>query len=557
MHEENTTTLTGSKARKRILRGINEVYDAVKITLGPKGRNALLPRTMNRGPRNTNDGVTISENVRPKEAHARQAASFFKEAAKKTNEVVGDGTTTTTVIAGHLTNKIFKDLPNDNVPAAGTSTTQDVMELRKLMKEAKQAVLEAITASAQPIKSLSDLQKIAEVSIEDPALASPVAQMVYELGIDNHIEVVEGYKNKLETEIIKGMRFPAKVAARAFLNKLERFEMVAEDTAVLITNHKLDNPYDLITMINNTKVSKLAIIAPNFSQPVLQSLVQTIKNGIYIYPVYSPALRTEQMEDIAIYTDGIVVDKDKSMKLSGVTTNHLGFAEKIVVKDTEVREDAALMGGRGEKIKRSQGTVITEYINTLKAQVKESQNPMTKASLEKRIASLHSAIGVIRVGATTEAESLYQKLKIEDGVYACKAALEGGYVKGGGLALKEIADTLPGSILTDTLREPYAQIQANAGSLIKIGKDIIDPAKVVALSVEHGVSIAQQLITTDISIAIDREETPADGYKNIALAINSYAYFYAKQQGMLNESEMEQEKDMKQLFDESMFRDQD
>lgn len=553
-----TDTLTGAKARKKILEGVNLIYDTVKITLGPEGRNAILPRTFNRGPRHTNDGVTIALNIQPKDEHVRLAADAFKEGASKTNELAGDGTTTTTIIGGHLINKIFRQLLDQDTPSArlqGTSAPKHrgVRAIRRDMKDAKDLVIAEINKLAKPIKTLIDLEKIATISIgrEDIETAKTVAKIVWEVGrdasgsfIDNHIDVTEGYKGEIETEVIKGMTYPAKVAHRAFVNKPERYEMVAEDVAVFITNYKLDNQFEIVDIIGRIQAPKLAIFAPEFSAGVIKSLIETTKNGLFCYPVKCPALRTAQLEDLAVYTGAKVLDKDSGRKLMNVTAEDLGFAEKIIVKDVENREDAVLIGGKGEKIKRGEGTLIQERTDILKKQLKEARNEIDKKQLNKRIANLSSAVGIIRVGASTSAEGLFLKLKIEDGVYACKAALQEGYVKGGGLCLKEIAEKLPENILTDTLKEPYNQIQKNAGGDLEIGKDVIDPAKVVRLEVEHGVSIAATMITTDISIPDIREQSPAEGYNEIATAIRYFASWYAKQHGMLKDSEDSAEEDL-------------
>jgi len=558
MPNKSTKTLLGFEARKKILKGVNKVYNAVRLTLGPAGKNALLPRTFNRGPRSTNDGVNISENILLRDPHERIAADFFKEGSKKTNELVGDGTTGTAVIGGHLVNKIFNKLPNENIPAFsldGKSST-DVMVMRQEMKEAKEKVIEEIKKVAKPIKTLEELKKIALISIEDKKSADIVAEMVWELGVDNYVDTVEGYKGEIETETIKGMRFPAKVAARAFVNKPERYEMIAEDVPVLVTNYKLDNPFEVVRVLESVKVPKIAIVAPEFSQNVLQSIIATIKNGIFIYPVAVPSLRTAQLEDLAIYTKATLIDKDAGKKLDSVIKEDLGFAERIVVKDTDNKEDAVLIGGRGTKIKRGQGTLVTERCDMLKEQMKETKNNVAKEQLKRRIANMSSAVGVIRVGASTDAESLYLKLKIEDGVYSCKAALEEGYVKGGGLCLKEIAETMEENILTDSLKAPYDQIQKNGGK-VKIGKDVIDAAKVVRLEIEHGVSIASQLITTDILVADEEEITTGEANRAIAKAINNGVYFKAKHEGMLKESEMEAEKDRMEIFNQALFNDLD
>jgi len=556
--DKRTKTLMGAEARQTILTAVNKVYHPVAITLGPKGKNALLPRTMNRGPRNTNDGLSISENILLKNNHEKLVADFFKEGAMKNKQTVGDGTTTTTVIAGHLVNTILKKLPESNLPQIGKSKLNtDVMGIRRELKEAKNKVIAEIEKRKKEIKTLTELQEIAFISVEDRELAKIVAEMVWKLGVDNYIDVVEGFKGEIETETTQGMRFPARVGAKAFINKPDIYSMVAEEAPVFLTNYKLDNPQTVAIMINNNLQikSKIVVIAPDFSTNVLIMFHQAIKNGLFVFPVKTPALKTEQYEDLAIYTGARLIDKNTGGKLENVTTLDLGFADKIIVKDTDNRDDAVLIGGKGEKLRRGTGNIITERCKMLKKQMVEAKNNITKEMLKRRIANMASAVGVIRVGASTDAEILYLKLKMENGVNSCKASLKGGYVKGGGLCLKEIAEELPQNILTETLKEPYNQIQKNAGENLKIGKDVIDPAEVVKQTVEHGVSIARQLITTDIIIADEKEMTDAEGNMNIAKALGQLTYFWAKERGMMKESEKEMEKDMAQAFAESMFND--
>lgn len=560
--------ISGIQARKKILSGVNKVFDIVKLTLGPEGRNAILTRTFNRGPRFTNDGVTISENVRLKDEYEALAADAFKEGSKRTNELVGDGTTTTAVIAGNLINQLFNEISSSDIPSAQLtgvkSQRKGVRALRQEIKDVKDLVIKEIKERAKPIKTLADLEKISVISIgkEDENVAKTVAKLVWEIGrdatgnfINNHVDVTEGYKQEIETEVIKGMRFPSKVAHRAFVNKLERFEMVAEDVAVFITNYKLDNPYEIVEILNKVKVPKIALFSPDFSPNVIKSLIETTKNGLFCYPIKCPALRTEQLEDLATYTGATIIDKDLGRKLTSVTSEDLGFAGRIIVKDTENREDAVLIGGKGEKIKIGSGNRISERCEKLKGQIKEARNDLTRMSLEKRIANLSSAIGVIRVGATSSAEGLYLKLKIEDGVFACKAALEEGYVDGGGLCLKKIAEKLDKNILTEVLKSPYEQIQKNAGGSLEINKDVIDPAKVVRLEVEHGVSIASMFITADIIIPEMREKGPGEGYETIAKAISQYAFYWAKEKGLIKANEDEAEDDRNKEFERVMAGD--
>lgn len=567
--DKNTETLIGLEARKKILKGVNKVNDAVKLTLGPEGRNAILPRTYNRGPRITNDGITVAELAKQlSDPHERLVAEAFVEGSKRTNEIAGDGTTSTSVIGASLINQILNEISSQDIPTAQLhgvkSSRKGVRAIRQDMINAKDIVIKEIKERAKPIKTLADLEKIAVVSIgkEDEETAKIVAKMVWETArdstgsfVNNHIDVTEGYKQEIETETIRGMRFPSKVAHRSFVNKIERFEMVAEDVPVFVTNFKLDNPFEVVDLLNRLKTPKIAIFAPDFSPMVLRSLIETTKNGLFCFPVKCPSLRTEQLEDLAIYTGATVLDKDTGAKLSNATEKDLGFASRIIVKDTEVREDAILLGGKGEKVKRADGNSITDRCEKLKGQIKEARNDLTRMQLEKRIANLSSAVGVIRVGATSSAEGLFLKLKIEDGVFACKAALEEGYVEGGGLCLKKIADKLDKNILTDALKAPYEQIQKNASGMLEVGKDIIDPAKVVRLEIEHGVSVASMIITTDILIPESREKSPAEGYESIARAIAKWAYYDAKHKGLLKESADEANADMEKGFEEAMLND--
>lgn len=562
MNGDITDVLTGAEARQKVRRGVNAVYNAVKLTLGPEGMNALLPRSFNRGPRLTNDGVTVSENVRPADEHERLAADFFKEGSKKTNELVGDGTTTTAVIGGFLINYIFDQLSYEESPSASllskeSTSKKGVRSIRKELKDCKDQVIAKIKERAVKIESLEDLKKIAVISVgkEDEEIAHRIADMVWKVGrddegnfIDNHIDVVEGYKGEIETEITLGMRFPAKVAHRAFVNKPERFEMVAEDTKVLITNHRIEDPHEIVALLNRLQVPKVAVFAPHFSAGVLTSFLNSAKNGVFCFPVHSPALRTEQLEDLAAYTGAMVIDKDKNQKLISANAMHLGYADKITVKDVDAREDAVLMGGGGAKTDR-----VKERIDVLKEQLKESKNEMTRMLTEKRIANLQAAVGVIRVGASTNAELLYLKLKVEDGVFACKAALQEGYVKGGGLCLKEIAEEMGENILTDALKAPYEQIQRNAGGYLEVLDDVIDPARVVRLEVEHGVSVASSMITTGIVIPERREYTQYDGLDRVARAIGKVAYYDAKHKGLLQANEDEAEADRAKAFEQAMF----
>lgn len=537
---KTTKVLLDEKAREAVKRGVMAIYEPVRRTMGPAGRNALLYRTYNRGSRITNDGVTVSEVIEPKDEFENLAATTFKEAAKLTNQKGGDGTTGTVVVGGVLYIDVDAFLAEIGIAirtknAGGSS---NVMQIRKEILENATLVIEEIKKVAKQVKTLPELEKIAIVSVEDPELGKIIAKMAWEVGINGYIDVVEGFKGEIETELIKGMRFPAKVAAKAFVNNPQRYEMVAKDCPVMITNYALDNSAQINGFTQHLNTSKLIIFAPSFSDEVLVNMVAAVKQGFFVFPVLTPSLRTEQYEDLAVYCDAVFINKDTGKKLEGIRQHDLGFLEKLVVKDTENREDAVATGGRGA-VETEGKSKISERIETLKGQLEETRQDQFKKVLERRIANMASAVGVIRVGDASQAASLYRKLKIEDAVYASKAALRGGYVKGGGLCLKEIAEKLPKSILTAALKAPYEQIQENAGGGLEIGKEIIDPAEVVMYMVEHATSVVAHLATVDILIPEATDRTPGDGYNDIAQAISHYTVMWARKEGLMKDSETE------------------
>ncbi|MBX4216216.1 hypothetical protein KW797_04705 [Candidatus Parcubacteria bacterium] len=509
-----TTTLLGAKARKAVFDGVMAIYEPVKLTFGPEGKTALLYRTFNRGSRITDDGVTVSETQEPKNPHIRLAAQAFKEACKRTVEKVGDGTTATAVIGGKLMMNVFSLLSEGT--SEFTAKKQGgksigVVTLRKKLFETADKVKAMIKEKAVVVKELAELERIAVISVKDSELGKTVAKMAYEVGVDGFIDVVEGYKGQIETEVIKGFRFPAKVGHRAFVNNTARFEMVMKDCEVLVTNFELDNATEISRMfqVMNSATSKLIVVAPSFSDNVLANMVTAFKEGYFIYPVKAPSLRTEQFEDLAINCGALFIDKNKGRNIRNAKPADLGFCEKMVVKDTEAREDAIVTGGAGTRPRMDgshhQGdgempvaTAVSERIEILKGQLQETREEQFKKLLERRIASMSSAVGIIRVGDSTQASALYRKLKIEDAVSACKAALRGGYVKGGGLCLKEIVEELDlpeDDLLKSALMHPYELIQGSVEGGIEITEDIIDPAESIYCAVEHAVGVVASLAT--------------------------------------------------------------
>lgn len=573
---QTTRTIVGPKARKAVLEGVNAIGVPVSMTLGPQARKALMYRTHNRGSRIVDDGHTVAECQEPKDPFVRLAAATFKEACKRTNERVGDGTATTATIGWRLFNDCYNLLSDSGseMTARKSAGRIGVSTLRADILKSAAWVKEEVAKVAKKIKNVDDLTKIATISVGgDAVLGKTIADMAYHVGEDGFIDVVEGYKGEIETEVIDGFRFPAKPGAKAFVNNPARYEMVAQDCPVLITNHALDNGGDISSVLrrfnegtpNTPGTSKIIVIAPSFSESVLVSMVNAVKQGYFIYPVKVPSLRTEQFEDLAIYAGARFIDKNKGNPLRSASMQDLGFLGKLIIKDTENREDAVATGGRGaievetmthdavtdektgKKVKEHKKVLsspVKDRIATLKGQLVETQQESFKKLLERRIASMGSAIGVIRVGDSTQASSLDRKLKIEDAVYACKAALRGGYVKGGGLCLKEIASRLPeGDVLAAALTEPYLRIQASVDGGIEIGDDVIDPAEAEIYAVEHACGVVANLITVEILTPESEEIGMGDGMVAVAKEIGFIGLGMRKQQGILQENELEMERD--------------
>lgn len=569
-----TKTLVGEKARQAILRGVNAIYGPAKLTLGPGSGSVLAYRTFNRGPRIFNDGNATAQIIEVKDEHERLVADAFKEAAEQTNKKAGDGTTTTMVIAAKLINGTLSKLSESSksyVDAASLNVNDTCKQLLELSKK----VQDEVKMCGKKIDTLEDLEKIAIVSMSDERIGKIVAQVVWETGVDGFVDVVEGYKGEIETEIIRGARFAAKPASKAFVNNPSKFEMVMEDCAVLLTDQKFDNDRDARELFSKIvpKNKKLIVLSPEFGETVLTSMFQTmmvpnkegvlVATGFQLWPVKVPSLRTEQFEDLAVYFDANFISKASGKKLSNVEETDLGFLEKLVVKDTENREDAIALGGRGvieekHKIADKEYAVtskVAERIKTLKSQIEEERTDSHKKILERRIASLASAVGIIRVGASTSAEALPLKLKVEDTQYACRSALEEGYVKGGGLCLREIADGIENPLLSAALKEPYNQIQENNGSPLQIGEDIIDPVKVVRLAVENAVSVAANLLTVKVIVAEEDDLDPAQGYLAIAKEVHRGVSNWMRYQGLMTAAQLEMDQDTDQRNEEIIAAD--
>jgi len=539
------------------------VYEAVRRTMGPQGANALIYGLYSRPYRLTNDGYTIADIIELRDPHEKLAAAAIQDAAKRTNLLAGDGTTATTVIAGKLVNTILPEISQmgDTKDFEGAFNRKlkkiGVMDIKKALFRTRDLVLEKLKAVSKPVKDLKTLTKIAIVSVENEEYGKTIAEMAWKVGRDGYIDIVEGFGGKIETETIEGCRFPAKIPAKVFVNKPERYEMEVVDVPILLTNYVFDD-LAMMTCFGQSgrldALPRVVVFAPEFKTSVLQQMAAiNRKHGSLTFaPVKVPSLKTYQFEDIEIYTGARFINKDRGDKLAGIKNEDLGFLTKLTVKDADVREDCVAIGGKGARslLEDVVESPVQNRIRILNEQIEATREEQHKNVLRRRIAGLASAVGVIRVSCDSEAETYYWKKKIEDAVYACKAALEEGFVPGGGLALRDKAKELPDSdYLKSALMACYDQIQENAEGL-EVGSDIIDPTKAIRCALEHAVSVAANLATVRVIIPEEKEKSPYEGYAEIAAAIRWHNLLWAKEKGIELENLEEIAKDTMEKHDQ-------
>jgi len=494
----------GAKARQSIRNGVNEIYDTIKTTLGPAGRNALITRDY-RTPRITNDGVFIAKNIELDDECEQLVAKSFVQAASETNEGAGDGTTTTMVLGGALINKCMDTIERSITPLGGSS--ENVVKLRKEIMAAKDLVVKEIEKNTKKVETIEQLIDIATVSVEDPELGKMVAKMVWEVGVDGYVDVIEGMNGIIETELIKGMKFSGKFAP-PILTNMNRKQSEVDDCPIICTNYHLENPDEFLEVMQKLyKLGhrKVVLLANNFKPEVIMQMLQLQKNKMFVFPMKAPSLTSDEWDDVCAVVGSTLINKEKGDLFTQLTEENIGRVERIVANEKDIVITGGNAKGRAEM---------------LKDQIKVEKLPEFKERLKRRIASLGSGIGVIRVGAKTDVEIGYLKLKLEDAQYACKAALSDGYVRGGGMCLKDIAKKLKDNVLTDVLEAPYNQIAENMGvESFDVPENIVDPAKVVRLAVENACSVASTIITTDSIIADKKDRDDYDAFIKIAEAL--------------------------------------
>lgn len=519
-------------ARKQIKKGIDQVADTVKGTLGPKGRNVILDKGFGT-PTITNDGVSIAKDIELEDKFENIGASLIKEVADKTNDAAGDGTTTSTIITQALTAEGLKFVETGINPVG----------VRKGMEEAKNEIMELLKKRSKKISSRDEIAQVATISAESEEMGNMIADVMDEIGKDAPIDVEESQTFGLSKEVVEGMSFDKGYISPYMITNSENQTAEIKDAHILITDKKISSIQEVLPVLEKLSQAgkkELVIIAEDIEGEALATLVvNKLRGALNVLAVKAPEFgdtRKEMLEDIAVLTGGQVITEDKAMKLEETEIEMLGQAQKVV----STKDDTTIVEGKGKKAD------IKNRTNLIKQQA-EAADSFDKEKLEKRAAKLSGGVAVIRVGAATETELTYLKHKMEDALAATKAAVEEGIVAGGGSALAKVAKTLSFKkkdfatheekagydALLKALEEPLKQIVLNAGTreaavvlnqviegkgnnfgynakedkfendMVKSG--IIDPLKVTRTALENAVSVAAMLLTT-VSAVTDKPE---------------------------------------------------
>lgn len=506
------TIVSGEEARAKIRSAVDTVANVVRATLGPAGRNVLLLKH-GRKTRVINDGVTAAEETLPLKDPAENAvARGLVEVSRRTNDVAGDGTTTAMTLAQKIVHAGMRRLESGSSILAAP---ENVMELRREINEQKEKVIAALKEMATPIETQEQTRQVATASMEDPEMGRTIADMLQQVGKDGFVTVEEGFKTETETEVTKGLRFHGTYIA-PFMATNERKEAIVNEWPILVTNFEIEDPQALgpiaALLVKGDKAADIPprrnviVIASKWGKTLPASLWATLNlvdkegnpRGFSVLAIKAPSLTEDMLEDVATYVGAKFFDKKKDMKLKDLTLEDFGKADKVIV----TMDDVVMLGGAGDQDE------IDKRVEKLRAQHETEKTDLFKKKLERRIATLAGGIGIIRVGAHTEVERGYLKMKIEDAVNATKAALEEGVVPGGGLALKAIAKTLPkDSILAEALNAPYEQIKENAGGGedYEVPENVLDPVKVTRTAVEMACEVSSMLLTTE-AIIVEAED---------------------------------------------------
>ena len=522
----------GSEARAALERGVNQLADTVKVTLGPKGRNVVLDKSFG-APLITNDGVTIAKEIELEDGFENMGAQLIREVAAKTNDVAGDGTTTAIVLAQAMVHEGMKNLEAGANPIV----------LRKGMKKATDKAVEAIREMSSKVNGKEQIARVAAVSSGDDEVGQMVADAMEKVSNDGVITIEESKTMQTELDLVEGMQFDRGYISAYMATDMEKMEAVLDDPYILITDKKISNIQEILPVLEQIVQSgaRLLIIAEDIEGEALTTLIVNKLRGTFnVVAVKAPGYgdrRKEMLQDIAILTGGQVISEELGFDLKETTMDQLGRAKSVKVQ----KENTVIVDGCGDK------NAIADRVGQIKKAIEETTSDFDREKLQERLAKLAGGVAVIRVGAATETEMKEAKLRMEDALNATKAAVEEGIIGGGGSAyihvskkVKEFAETLEGDektgakIILKALEAPLAQIAKNAGlegavivnkvreSEVGTGfdaynetyvdmveKGILDPAKVTRSALQNATSVASTLLTTESVVSTIKEDTPA------------------------------------------------
>ncbi len=522
----------GEEARHALERGVNQLADTVKITMGPKGRNVVLDKKFGT-PLITNDGVTIAKEIELADPFENMGAQIVKEVSTKTNDVAGDGTTTATLLAQAIIGEGLKNL------AAGANP----MVMKKGISKATDAAIEAIKGHSKPVSGTSDIARVGAISSSDDAIGSLIAEAMEKVSHDGVITVEESKTAETYSEVVEGMQLDRGYITPYMVTDTEKMEAVLDDALILLTDKKISSIQDLLPILEQVAQSgrRLLIVAEDVEGDALSTLlVNKLRGTLNVCCIKAPGFgdrRKEMLEDIAILTGGTVISSDLGMEVKEATMDMLGRARQVKVQ----KENTIIVDGEGSS------DAISARVGQIRKAIETTTSDYDKEKLQERLAKLAGGVAIIRVGAATEAEMKEKKLRIEDALNATRAAVEEGIVAGGGAAyvdaipaVEKLVDTLEGdektgaNIVAKALAEPMKQIAANAGidgSVVlervksagktgygfdaykeeycdMISSGIVDPTKVTRSALENAASVAAVLLTTE-SLVADKPEPPA------------------------------------------------
>ena len=522
----------GSEARAALERGVNQLADTVKVTLGPKGRNVVLDKSFG-APLITNDGVTIAKEIELEDGFENMGAQLIREVAAKTNDVAGDGTTTATVLAQAMVHEGMKNLEAGANPIV----------LRKGMKKATDKAVEAIREMSSKVNGKEQIARVAAVSSGDDEVGQMVADAMEKVSNDGVITIEESKTMQTELDLVEGMQFDRGYISAYMATDMEKMEAVLDDPYILITDKKISNIQEILPVLEQIVQSgaRLLIIAEDIEGEALTTLIVNKLRGTFnVVAVKAPGYgdrRKEMLQDIAILTGGQVISEELGFDLKETTMDQLGRAKSVKVQ----KENTVIVDGCGDK------NAIADRVGQIKKAIEETTSDFDREKLQERLAKLAGGVAVIRVGAATETEMKEAKLRMEDALNATRAAVEEGIIGGGGSAyihvskkVNEFAETLEGDektgakIILKALEAPLAQIAKNAGlegavivnkvreSEVGTGfdaynetyvdmveKGILDPAKVTRSALQNATSVASTLLTTESVVSTIKEDTPA------------------------------------------------